>query len=303
MDITDLLSEHNVPFKKEGEHEHVRQGWVGIDCHQCSRGWGHYRLGYNIAHGYCSCWVCGSIPLREVLQEILGVSHGKAGYYISQIVKRKVKQTEKVKGHVKLPEAGELLDIQRDYLINRGFDPLEIESLWGVKGIGLHHRLAWRLLIPVTLNGKIVSWTSRSVDPNAKTRYITASPKEESYPIKSLLYGQDLVHGGTIVVVEGPTDAWKIGPGAVATMGAKVTQAQIKKIGNYPNRYICLDATNDAQRQARKLSRRLSLFPGQTKNIKLTSAKDPGDASPEEIKQIRALLSEQNKVTQHKASH
>ena len=87
-----------------------------------------------------------------------------------------------------------------------------------LQGIGLHPRLPWRLFIPIHSHGRPISWTTRSIGTKDKKKYITASPAEEAAPHKQTLYGLDYCRH-TVIVVEGPLDAWNIGPGAAATYG------------------------------------------------------------------------------------
>ena len=88
------------------------------------------------------------------------------------------------------------------------------------------------------------------------------------------------------MVVEGPTDVWRIGPGAVATMGLSFTQAQVQRILQYPIRAICFDNSLQAQSTANRLAGMLELFPGKTMRIELDSD-DPGNASDREVRAVR----------------
>ncbi len=183
-----------------------------------------------------------------------------------------------------LPKTGPLLKAHRAYLRGRGFDPEQIEAVWGIGGIGVASRLAWRLFIPVHLGGEVVSWTTRAIGDDP-VRYVSARPEEEALPIHSLLYGEDYLRYA-VVVCEGPTDAWRIGPGAVALMGVKYTQAQVVRIARYPRRIICFDP--DAQERSRALASELAPFPGETLVV-VPGAKDIAESSPDDIEEVRAL--------------
>ena len=137
-------------------------------------------------------------------------------------------------------------------------------------------------------NGNDGSWTTRAVSDDVKLRYVNARPEEELRPIKSLLYGQHHLRHA-VVICEGPTDAWKIGPGAVATFGVNYTKAQLLRMSKYPVRFVCFDSEPIAQQRAQALCEALIPFPGTTKNITL-DAMDPGSASEKELRQLRRLL-------------
>src|SRR5207245_2797387 len=109
-------------------------------------------------------------------------------------------------GRYKEPSGvGPLLPEHRNYLSKRGFDPDEVVEKWGVKGIGRGGRYQWRLFVPVFVEKKPVSWTTRAVG-NVELRYVSAPKTEESVHLKDTLFGEDYVRN-TIVVVEGPLDA------------------------------------------------------------------------------------------------
>ena len=117
---------------------------------------------------------------------------------------------------------------------------------------------------------------------------MNSPPEEEKYPLKKLLYGEDLALS-SLIVVEGPLDAIRIGPGAVALCGVLFSNSQVSRIIRYPKRGICFDNEPKAQERARKLCETLKLFPGETYLITLKS-KDPGEASDSEIKELRRFL-------------
>lgn len=290
MNLVDLLEERRVDFKRAGEHHHVRDGFIGLDCPFCSVGTRRYRLGYNLAHGYFTCWTCGFHNAAETLALVLGVSRPEAGKLAAGLESVWTERRQKVKGRYKEP-AGltPLLDPHVRYLRSRGLDPAEAVRLWGAKALGVHARLPWRLWLPITRRGELVSWTTRSLAPKAARRYVNARPDEESVPAKDLLYGEDLVPGAAVVVVEGPLDVWRIGPGTVATMGSRVGAEQVRKIARYPNRLLCFDSEPDAQKRATALMDDLAVLPGATYNLVLDS-KDAGEATDREVQFIRDFI-------------
>lgn len=175
--------------------------------------------------------------------------------------------------------------VHKRYLKERGFDPEEIAGKWSVQGIALASRLCWRLFIPIHHQGNVVSWTTRSICPEANQRYIAAKAGEEAMPARSLLYGEDHARHG-IIVVEGPLDAWRIGFGAVAALGVSYGREQVARMSKYPVRAICFDSDPKAQRRAAKLCETLRVFPGRTVRVEL-DAEDPGSASVKEIRKLR----------------
>jgi len=133
-----------------------------------------------------------------------------------------------------------------------------------------------------------VSWTTRTIGTGG-SKYVSAGLLEERVHHKTILYGADFAGLG-IIVVEGPTSAWAVGPGAVATLGVKYTKWQVLAIGQYPRRTICFDSEPVAQKQAQRLALELQAFPGQTDVVELETGNDPAEADPEEVEQLRLCL-------------
>lgn len=284
MTLQEILEELNLEFVEGGEHHHSRPGWINLDCPWCGRGSGKFHLGYNEEKGFFSCWKCGGHHPISVLTKI-GLDYQAALEFFQgrTIAGSEIDRTRR--GLKEPAGRGPLKKPHREYLRGRGFDPDQIAELWQVEGIGLHSRLAWRLYIPIILDGQRVSWTTRAIGERVAQRYVAASAQEEAIPSKSLIYGQDYcLHA--IVAVEGPTDAWRIGPGAGALMGTAFTSAQVRKLAKFSNRFLIFDNSSEAQARARKLAESLSCFPGTTEVLQI-DAKDPGAATPREVALVR----------------
>lgn len=180
----------------------------------------------------------------------------------------------------------------RRYLKNRGFDPDELADIWGIQGTTWDSDYKWRIIIPVKFEGCVVSWTSRSTTKNTccQRRYLSATPEHhEAVPLKSTLYGWDY-RSSSVIVVEGPTDVWRIGPGAVATFGARTTEEQIDLLASCPKVYVCFDSDEPvAWKRAHRLCRSLASRGRSPKLLKLT-CHDPGGAGEAELDELRKLM-------------
>lgn len=290
MNITEVLEDLRIPFKEEG-HEHCRAGWVQVDCPLCTMGQERWRCGINLTYNYANCWQCGSMTLEYLIYNSVG------GYSKSQIKKLLVgldrgliKDKEHV-GKLKLPDRiRPLLYPHINYLKNRKFNPKSLEKQWGIGALAQQKgRLAWRIFIPIHLQGQIVAWTARALHKDNDPRYLFAKDEHCTIPCKQLLYGEDFVRQA-IIVTEGPFDVWRIGPGAVATFGTSLTSFQVERISKYPKRIICFDSEPSAQRLANDLADSLEVFPGETIVVELQSGKDPDTADKKEIQELRRLL-------------
>lgn len=120
------------------------------------------------------------------------------------------------------------------YLGGRGFDSAELARDWGV-GVCVHlppgspgSYCAGRIIIPVRRRGVTVGYQARCVGepgPGA-AKYLTCFPRSRA------LYGADEAEtaAGPLVVVEGVTDVWRYGPGAVARLGRRLSHRQVQLI-------------------------------------------------------------------------
>ena len=289
MKFIDLLREQRIPFEQEGD-KHCRPGWIQLVCPFCGRGSAKHHLGYNLKKNYLNCWKCGAHSVASTLMEITGQSYREVKVLMDGLeTDNAIREIIERRGRLQLPVGvGPLLGVHRQYLEGRGYDPDAIAKEWGIQGIGLQPELKWRLFIPFYSRGEVVSWTTRSIAKNSTQRYISAAPEQEALNHKKLLYGEDKARHA-ICVVEGPIDAWKIGPGAVATCGTSYSRAQILRMARFPLIGICFDNEPAAQARAHDLLNQLSAFGGEVVNIQLDS-KDPGEATAEELDTVRETL-------------
>lgn len=288
--VTDILDEYHVQWQ-DSAHHHVRDGWVGVDCPICSPSSGKYRLGFSLTSGAASCWMCGPLRPAEMLAKLCRISLRQAiGIYRDLTLTGSAKKTEPaVLRELKRPSnVNDLHPVHKEYLNSRGFRWQDIVYMWDVQGITIDATYGWRIYIPIYDRfGREVSWTTRSTNPTHPRRYMAAPEDWEAYPSKRLLYGEHLVHTPAVVVVEGATDVWAIGPGAVGTLGIAVTDFQLQLIAQYPSRTIVFDKAKSAQRRADHLCQRLSDLPGHTQRVRLVSGDDPATCDPAEIAELR----------------
>lgn len=288
MQFADILTQYNIPRGTSGPH--VRDQWINVDCVYCAPGSRKWHLGYNIASGGVSCWRCGRHPLAPTVALLTGLPLPQARALVAGLERVAYVPRDVTSGTFKAPRGiGPLLPCHNTYLEERGFDPGRIEAQWGIGGIGRTNDLKYRIYIPIHKDGEPVSWTTRSIAPNARLRYISAPPSAEAVSHKTLLYGADYC-GHAAIIHEGPIDVWATGPGAVATMGTAYTRAQIAQIAKFLVRAICFDSEPIAQQRARHLMELLAPYPGETLNIILESGTDAASAAETELAQLRKTV-------------
>ena len=141
------------------------------------------------------------------------------------------------------------------YLIDRHFDLQELYAEWGVSyavSVPMRSRGAMsqdRIIIPVLSDGVTVGWQARYVgELDWKKEGI---PKYLTYFPKSLaVYGLDAAKDADVfVLVEGVTDVWRYGRGAICGLGKGLSPTQVQlvadAIGDRP--LILIPDSNDPQ--------------------------------------------------------
>lgn len=305
MNITKLYRDFNIPYASSGQR-HYRTGWVNTACPFCAgSGKPGNHLGYCMDsksqfYGRFVCWRCGSKPFYFALAALLKTTEQQAREIATRyggepnpeaIKPRPLLLQEKPLRNIHLPPGTKkLLDVVGAcrYLERRGFDPEQLAKQWGVKATGPNailtrdgnHRLdlSYRLVVPVYYRGVVVSWQCRDWTGKAALKYLTCPPELESRHHKALLYGMDEALGkGCATLVEGVTDVWALGPGAVACFGIKYRPEQVRKLKQWPTVRMMLDMEPAAQLQASQITTELEEAGVETTHMWLPKGKDPAD--------------------------
>ena len=170
---------------------------------------------------------------------------------------------------------------------------MQLQQKYSLKACPNFGKYAWRIIIPCFLNKIVVNFTALDVTGEAEHKYKHCPNEEATIPMKELLYNIDNA-GKRLIIVEGITDVWRIGNGAIATMGIQFTTTQIKRIVQHKPTNVTImfdiDPSNDqSQKQAKKLAESLSLFISKV-SIYTLSQGDPDDLTAEEAAKIRKEL-------------
>lgn len=296
MDVIRFLSDFSVPFVTEGEHKHARPDWVNVECPFCTGNAG-YHLGYNMADDYWFCWRCEWKPPLKTLHTLTGIQYHelKAILPAYGVNRSYVKKLPKGKKEFKLPSGiVELTSRHKKYLRSRGYDPFELEEVWGIQSTSPTSTLdkisyAYRVLFPFNWNGQLVSFDTRDVTGKQKDRYKACPKERERVEHKHILYGNQEAWGSTGIIVEGPTDVLRMGEHSAATSGIRFTFQQVRIIANtFKRAPVVFDDEPQAQRQAKKLVAELKFRGVDSWNVKIKG--DPGNLSPREAKELRKTL-------------
>lgn len=276
-----FFQHYGIDYRTEG-HKHCRPGWVQVPCPFCvgNPGW---HLGYEFDHDWWNCWRCGYHRTWDVVLALLHGNRREAKEAIARFKGREAPRRRRQKIHARElelpPGLQPLTKRARNYLDSRHFDPDLIELVWGIKSTGTIGRLKYRIFIPILLNNQMVSWQCRDVTGNSAVKYLAQQENKELVNNKDTLYGIDQAVGKSCVVVEGVTDVWRMGPGAVATFGIKYRPTQVSMLlQNFEQFHVLFDpADPQAQIQANSLANDLAAFGGKVKLWQPETELDPGD--------------------------
>lgn len=275
----------------------MHSGWGQMCCPICSDGKSGFHLGFKLARGYFACWRCGSLKTIDVISGFLGVSRQAAGKILGAYGGGKALRVSlEARRRSECPTPiglGALGPLHRAFLRNRGYNLKEIVPLWELQGTGsiAAEEWRWRICFPMkNIAGEIAAWNGRHILEDAKRKYSLTKDELCAEDPKSIVYGIHKMPGRRkVIVVEGPTGVWKIGPGCGATLGINWTVEKANQLYHYKDRFILYDPEALAQAQARKLAEYLSGFPGNTELV--TGFKtDPGDFTKSEVRKLRRRL-------------
>jgi len=292
FDVIQYLEDRGIEYRLRGKN--VSRGWVEINCLWCDDP--SFHLGIS-PQRFLNCWRCGSKgSIINLICKIDKCSKPAAKEILKQyshltdetlnIILNKQPQPW-AKSSLSLPGRPGLHDQYRDYLIKRKFNPDFLEVYYRLRSGPIAGRYHHRIIIPIIQNQQPVSFLARSISNSLQPKYL-ASPSEQSLkPIKHCLYGIDEIKDEA-VIVEGVTDVWRWGPGAVAVFGKTMTWEQIQLLKSRAHRVtVLLDA--DAHKEAEKLVHDLDPFFDEVRLMNLIRG-DVADLNDDELMKLKKKI-------------
>ena len=180
------------------------------------------------------------------------------------------------------------------------FNPKYLHEKYKIAGGGIIGPWKYRIIIPLILNGKIVSWTGRSIlsDKEIKElnipRYKNLSIEQSVIDPKSILYNLDNCKGRTAVLTEGAFDVMRLGDDFFCSFGTELKQSQISMIQKrFDKVFIMFDNEPEAQDKAKKYGLQLSSIGVEVEIVDAYSdfnKNDGGELDETEVRVIRREL-------------
>lgn len=293
LDLRALGQERGIAIISSGHH-HCHEGWLQLHCPFCSPGSG-YHLGFSLERGNFHCWRCGSHRTWDVLVRLLGSdAAARAAWGKYHTEPEHVLPTKKLRKKTAwVPPGMGLLGKQHvRYLRERRFDPEHLVKEWGIRGTSFlsGREWNWRVCFPIQdHSGRIVAYGGRAIGNEVTPKYRLPPDERITCDPKSLLYGIHRAKGDAVVIVEGPADVWRLGEGAVATLGTGWHVEQAVQLRTFSRRFVMYDPEPLAQQRATELAEWLGMYSGETEVIEGMSS-DPGDLPQDEADQIMREL-------------
>ena len=302
FDPISYFEDRNIPYSTEGKN--VTEGWVNIECPYpfCNDPSNH--LGVNLESKLHSCWACGEKGgMDRLIQELEGCSWPESQLILGQFQENPYKD---IPLDVKYPETGSKTVRSRDilfdqslfsdpwpkihlnYLKGRDFDPDILIPKYKLKACYNTGKYKFRIIAPVIMDDEVVSFVGADVTRQAKIPYKNASDSESIIPIKSCLYNLDNANE-TVILVEGITDVWRIGDGAVATLGKKVTDEQVNLLIRKRIKRVYILSDSDAYYDWKILAEMIAPVFNNVELLELNSG-DPENLRGNALKEIQDLI-------------
>jgi DNA primase len=286
FDIISYLDEENVPFDAEGKN--ISEGWIGLNCPFCDDPSNH--LGINLEDKRVSCWRCGKKTLIRMICRISNVSVSRAKTIISRHQDRGVLSRRKPASildnledtDIALPSSARKVfpELHTEWLKKRNFNPAEVIRKYNLHACYQTGKYKYRIIAPIYVARRMVSFVGRDVTEEADSPYLNLPNEESIMPIRRCLYNIDSVDR-VALVVEGVTDVWRFGRGAVATLGLEFTKAQINLLSGLDKVFVMFDAGRQETSMARKFAAMATSVVKSAEVIKLTTG-DP-DKLPQDV--------------------
>lgn len=269
----------------------LSRGWLlAMDCPFCNkRGKNHLGIPPDGNRGYC--WSCGGHSLYNLVAQL--TPHIPYTVLLSKYagikdMRERIRVVEKPTT-ISFPYK-ELGRGAIKYLLQRKFDPDTMQGIWGMRDGGMFDDFSYRIVIPFTNNGSLVTYQGRSYT-GIEPKYKFLSDEKSVVSPKHMLYNMDRCTRDTVIVTEGVFDCIRLAgedaSDVCATCGITVHEEQISLLSKYKTVYICYDNEFAAKDRARKLARKLGSIGCKVFVVDTEKPYDLGATSDEEAKELK----------------
>lgn len=294
FDLRGYLEDRGIRYWTEGDN--VGADWIGIKCRYCNDHANH--LGFNVRTMQMSCFKCGQTgDILTFIMDQEGLEFSDALHVLEAFQRPGVRQkperkkverqdyTVLPKEHVPLISS-DLPRVVHGYLRRRRL-PTSLVDEWRL-GYCAYGREAFRIIAPVYLDGRLVSWVGVDATGEARVKYKDCPQERAIIMNKHLVYGADeAFQERQLIIVEGVVDKWRMGRAAVSLFGKKATREQLallaRKVPKGRQVKVLLDA--DAYAEGERLANNLAALFDRVRLILLDEG-DPAELSDQGVREV-----------------
>lgn len=293
FDVIQFLEDQSIAYSESGEN--VSTGWIGINCPFCDDALNH--LGINRQTKVISCFKCGTTGnIIKLIQEINNCSVFQAitvvkKYQDKSLSYLDIPERQTSSSKVILPKGSSKIfpGIFQNYFRERNFDLDYLTTKFDLYAchISSDIKFKYRIIAPVYQNHELVTYVGRDVTGKAQTKYQNCPLEYSLISIKDCLYNLDSIKDKAIIV-EGITDVWRLGDGAVATFGTQFTEKQVSLLTRLEKVFVMYDS--DAIEVSHRLANELTGICKNVEVIELSQGDPASFFSPEEALKLKQEL-------------
>lgn len=294
FDVVGFLNDQGISYHTAGEN--ISHGWVATkECPFCRNN--NYHFGINLSGGGTFCWVCGHKGwIYEYISLVMGLTEtevkriGKPYFTLEDVPTRKRKMFIPGKS-LEFPKTFmNLLPTFVQYLESRNFD-ISTAQRYDLKCADITD-IQWkfRIIIPFYIQECLVGWTARTLFDDIEPRYKNINNDIALCNVRDIVYNIDNLKRKAILV-EGPTDVWRLGDSTAAMIGLQYTNAQIAaiKAKGVEEATVIFDGEEKAYKRALSLAKNLDFIGVTSSVIRLEEGQDPGNLTESDAAELRHL--------------
>jgi DNA primase len=215
-------------------------------------------------------------------------------FQIKSKILLKLNEKEKLnKEKIELPNFP-LSKTEKEYLLNRHFNPNELIEKYNIQGGGWVGEWKNRIIIPIYISSKLISWTGRTIIKDREPRYKTLENELSVIDTKKIFFNLDNCTKNYVFLLEGLFDVMRFGNDSICGFGITLTRTQIMYLSNrFKKIFILFDSERQAQKKAREYAMLLS---GHGLEVFICdvfgdyNAKDAGDLSPYKTRKLKSEI-------------
>lgn len=224
-----------------------KRGWLHFRCPFCQDDLFH--LGFH--NSTWTCFRCGKKKQSQILRYVFhtelsqALSFKKKGVNTPSVILRKKEFQAPIKLTKTIPsKAWNYLKEERKFE-----DIYSLQTTWDFYFpaiMDIAGKWKYRIIVPIYLDGKMVSWFGRDYTNKQENRYEFPPDEMNVVNPKDVIYGLDLANPDLpLVLVEGPLDVWKLGPQSGGAFGTSLTDGQIQLLKKKGFNHLILVGDND----------------------------------------------------------